>query len=79
MLKKLKVIASQEFTQDQLNKLRDSFKKIETIDPESETYLKLRKKIEDMSPETLKQIISAKIKFLSSLALNTAIRKGIKI
>lgn len=57
-----------KFSDDQLEQLRKGYGKIDTIDPESPVYKKLRKFLDGLDVEALKQIRDAKIKFLSITA-----------
>jgi len=59
-----------KFTQSQLNKLREEYSVIQGIDPGSDSYIALTKKLDALPLPLLKQLESAKIKFISSLARN---------
>ena len=58
------------FDAAQINVLRAEMGKINRIDPLSPAYRGMIKLLDGMPVEQLKQIKDAKIKFLSSLALN---------
>lgn len=55
---------------EQLNTLRTEYGKIEKIDPCLETYKKICKFLDKMDNAQLKQLSTAKIKWISSLAMN---------
>jgi hypothetical protein len=59
-----------KFDAAQIAVLRNEMAKINRIDPLSPTYRRMIKLIDGMPVEQLKQMRDAKIKFLSSLALN---------
>lgn len=58
------------FSQGQLDTLRNEYSKVETVDPASPSYEKLIGTLDKMSQPQLKQVVEAKVKFLSSLARN---------
>lgn len=64
-----------QFTDEMLNKLRDEYSKIDTINPDTPAYQKLRKFIDGLDVEALKQLRDAKVKFVSMLAGNTLMFK----
>ena len=64
------------FTASQIKKLRDAWATVDLIDPTQPTYKKLDKMLEKMSVEDLESIVSARIKFVSSLALAKVVRKS---
>ena len=53
-----------------VEELRAAYSSINGIDPESPAYTKLTNLLDKMDQKTLKTIVDAKIKFVSSLALN---------
>lgn len=61
----------------QINNLRTAYGKLNTINPSSPTYKKLVDLLDSMDDELLMIIKEAGIKFLSSLALNRCIRRGL--
>jgi len=67
-----------KFTQSQLNKLREEYSVIQGIDPGSNSYIALTKKLDTLSLPLLKQLESAKIKFISSLAKNRVNRAAMQ-
>lgn len=66
-----------QFSTEQLTKLRDEYATIDKIDPSSLTYKALVSKLDKMSPDTLRQLADARIKFISSLATNR-VRNAVK-
>jgi hypothetical protein len=66
------------FTSSQLGKLRNQMKDINRVNPSSPIYKKLTKLLDVLSISELQQIAKADIKFLSLLAKNRLVRKGIK-
>ena len=58
------------FSPMQISKLYSEFSKIDTIDPCSPSYEKLIETLDAMSPEQLRQVWQARIKFLGRLAYN---------
>ena len=64
-------------TPQQLTVLRNSMARINKVDPESPTYEKMIKLLDDASDELLKQLAGAEIKFISMLARNRVMRRGI--
>lgn len=64
------------FSKEQILRLKNAWSTIERIDPTSKAYQKLDNMLENMSIEDLESIVSAKIKFVSSLALAKVVRKS---
>jgi hypothetical protein len=58
------------FTDSQIELLRKEYEKIKSIDPALPTYKKLTDFLNSLPQENLKQLADAKIKWISSLALN---------
>ena len=58
------------FSEAQIERLRSGYSKIKTINPDSPTYKEPVGKLDQMSQPQLKQIIDARIAWLSSLARN---------
>lgn len=61
---------NQRFTARHLDELREEFSTLERINPDSPTYLKLVATLDRMTQPQLKQLVEAKIKFISGLARN---------
>ena len=59
-----------KFTSAQLKQLKDAYGKIGRINPESKAYETLTAYLDGMNKAQLKQLVDAKIPFMSSLALN---------
>lgn len=62
-----------------IQEITKAFAKISKIDPDSEAYKKLIEILDSANDRTLKQLANAKIKFISSLAFNRCVRRGIKV
>ena len=67
-----------KFTSQQIAALRKEYQKIGSVDPSSKTYENLTKFLDSLSDEMLKQLSQAKIKFISGLALNRVVKRGLK-
>lgn len=65
-----------KFTSQQIATLRKEYQKIGSVDPSSKTYEKLTEFLDSLSLEMLKQLATAKIKFISGLALNRVVKRG---
>ena len=65
-----------KFTSQQIATLRKEYQKIGSVDPSSKTYDKLTEFLDSLSLEMLKQLATAKIKFISGLALNRVVKRG---
>lgn len=65
------------FTKKQLDALRDEYSKLKTINPSSEVYKKLKKYIDSLPVENLKQLRDGKIKFLNVMANTALMKQGI--
>lgn len=63
------------FTALELDTLRAKYALIDRVDPEGETYPKLRALLDGMPLATLRQLEGAQIKFVSGLARNARVRK----
>lgn len=59
-------------------KLRDAYKAIQNIDPESPTYQKLIAFLDQLSTEDLQSLVRANIRFISGLARNRVNRRTVK-
>jgi len=57
-----------KFSASQLDSLRKAYEKIDTVDPNSPAAKRMFELLDSMSKDQLKQVIDAKIKFLSKLA-----------
>jgi hypothetical protein len=57
-----------KFSASQLDSLRKAYEKINTVDPNSPAAKRMFELLDSMSKDQLKQVIDAKIKFLSKLA-----------
>lgn len=70
--------AMKNYSRDRaLFRLREEFGSIETINPEQPTYGKLCEFLDSCSNDYLKFLRDADIKWVSSLARNRCIRRGI--
>ena len=67
------------FTDAMLDKLRKEYSTIKTIDPDGPTYKKMTKYLDNLPDVAIKQLAKANVKYISPLALNRAIRRGIKL
>ena len=57
--------------------LRTKMAGVDKMDPDGEPYKKLCKILDNATPEALRVVFAAKIKFVSNLALNRLIRQGL--
>ena len=67
-----------KFTKQQIDALRKEYAKIGSVDPSSKTYGNLTDFLDSLSDEMLKQLSQAKVKFISGLALNRVVKRGLK-
>lgn len=67
---------SAKFTAKQLTSLRREMSKITTVDPGKPTYKKLAAFLDNLPKPLLKQLATARIKFVSAMANNRLKRKG---
>jgi len=69
-----------KFTDDQIDKLRDAYGKIGKVDPTSQTYKNLTDYLDNLPDQVIKQLatIKPRVPFISGLALNRMIKRGIK-
>ena len=65
------------FTPNQINQLKADFEKIERASIDS--LPKFRAMFAQMTDGMLKQVAQANIKFLSNLAVNACVRRGIEL
>ena len=68
-----------KFTKQQIDTLRKEYAKIGTVDPGSKTYENLTNFLDSLSDEMIGQLAKAKIKFISGLALNRAVKRGVPL
>ena len=66
------------FSKSQLDKLRAEYSKIKTVDPSQPTYGKLTAFLDKLDDAKLKQLATAKIKFVSGLAHNRVTKRTMK-
>lgn len=62
---------------DKINELRFKWGKIERVDPDGDGFNKLVRFLDSLPDETIKGLVYAKIKWVSSLALNRAVSRGL--
>jgi hypothetical protein len=69
-----------KYTDGMIETLRNSYAKIDGIDPCSPSYRRLTKMLDDMPPELIDQLANVQppIKFISSLARNRVMRRCVK-
>jgi hypothetical protein len=67
----------QLFSNEMIEKLRQKYSTIKTIDPCGENYQKLCEQLDQMESKLLVQLRDANIAFLSSLARNRCVRRKI--
>ena len=65
------------FSAEQLETLRNEYAKIERVDPTQPTFAMITATLDAMTDEQLIQVRDAGIKWLSSLAINRCIRRGL--
>ena len=70
-------MANELFSSTMIATMQREYGKIAKVDPALPTYAKLCKTIDNMTDAQLRQVKDAGIKWLSSLALNRCIRRGI--
>lgn len=66
--------SADRFSDQQIEKLRKEYGSIQGIDPDQPSYKKLIKYLDGLTPEHLKQLAAANIKFVSGLARNRVSR-----
>ncbi len=64
-----------KFTPKQIDTLRKEYAKIGTVDPSEPTYKKLTAFLDGLDDDQIAQLAKAKIKFISGLALNRAVKR----
>jgi hypothetical protein len=67
------------FTASQLSQLTAGYATITRVDPCAPTYRKLCDLLDKMTDAQLSQVASAGIKFVSSLAINRCVRRGVAL
>lgn len=77
-LAKKKKSIKESFSQAQIDKMKDEYSKINTIDPSSPNYKKLIATLDKLDKPTLEKLAGAGIKFVSGLAKNRVSRKTVK-
>ena len=65
----------EKFSPAQIDKMRQEYDKIKTINPDSDNYKKLISMLDKLDTKTLESLADAKIKFVSGLARNRIRRK----
>lgn len=68
---------AKQFTEKQINELRTQYATVERIDPCLPTYKKLCALLDRLSDTQLMTIAEARIKFVSLLARNRCITRGL--
>ena len=64
-----------KFTPKQIDTLRKEYAKIGSVDPSQPTYKKLTDFLDGLGDDQIAQLAKAKIKFISGLALNRAVKR----
>lgn len=65
------------FTPDQIETLRSQYARLKTVDPEGPAYRRLCTMLDGLPDTVLLQVSKAGIKFVSTLAINRCVRRGI--
>jgi len=68
-----------EFTATEIETLRTEYARLQTVDPCAPTYQSLRTLIGHLDESALRQLAAARIKFVSSMAVNAAVRRGVTL
>ena len=68
----------ESFSPSQIAALKAEYSKINTVDPDSDTYKKLIAMLDRLDLKSLKSLAGAEIKFVSKLAQNRVLRKSMK-
>ena len=63
--------------EQQISDLRRTYAKVRTVDPSGETYRRLCALLDRMDNDTLAGFAGAGIPWVSSLALNRCVRRGL--
>jgi len=69
---------TESFSASQIAALKAEYSKINTIDPDSDTYKKLIAMLDKLDLKSLKSLADANVKFVSKLAQNRVMRKSMK-
>jgi len=69
---------TESFSASQIAALKAEYSKINTIDPDSDTYKKLIAMLDKLDLKSLKSLADANVKFVSKLAQNRVARKSMK-
>jgi hypothetical protein len=69
---------TESFSASQIAALKAEYSKINTIDPDSDTYKKLIAMLDKLDLKSLKSLADANVKFVSKLAQNRVLRKSMK-
>ena len=69
---------TESFSASQIAALKAEYSKINTVDPDSDTYKKLIAMLDRLDLKSLKSLAGAEIKFVSKLAQNRVARKSVK-
>lgn len=68
----------ESFSDAQIKALKSEYEKIGKINPDSPSYKKLTSMLDSMSDDMLKKLARADVKFVSALAKNRVIKRGLK-
>ena len=68
----------ESFSPSQIAALKAEYSKINTVDPDSDTYKKLIAMLDKLDLKSLQSLAGAEIKFVSKLAQNRVLRKSMK-
>lgn len=60
-----------------VQEMRDTFGRLHGMNPDGLVYRKLCQILDDASDEALKALVEAKIKFVSLLAFNRCLKRGV--
>jgi hypothetical protein len=71
-------VVEESFSPSQIAALKAEYSKINTVDPDSDTYKKLIAMLDRLDLKSLKSLAGAEIKFVSKLAQNRVARKSMK-
>lgn len=71
-------MVEESFSPSQIAALKAEYSKINTVDPDSDTYKKLIAMLDRLDLKSLKSLAGAEIKFVSKLAQNRVARKSMK-
>jgi hypothetical protein len=74
----VEILAEADFSKSHLEMLKTAYAGIKKIDPDSEAYKKMIKMLDAMSDKQIATVAKSDINFLSLLAKNRVIRRGLK-